>query len=166
VYKSISNRISQLLKWSFFRYLLTGVGLFLLDLAIFLACVTIVGLDVRIGQIISRTVGATVGFFGHKYYSFRSEREHSLSLLALQGSGYTLITILNILLSPIILYVVIRMTQGDLISAKIISEIILVSQTYVLLRILFLASRYKDAKRKNLSGDPSIQRSAYSGKSS
>jgi putative flippase GtrA len=122
-----------------------------------MACVTIFGLDVRIGQIISRTVGATVGFFGHKYFSFRSKGEHSLSLLALQGSGYTLITILNILLSPIIVYVAIKVTHGDLIFAKIIAEIILVSQTYVLLRFLFLASRYKDAKRKNLSGDPSIQ---------
>lgn len=146
----------RLLEWSFFRYLLTGAGLFLIDLTVFMICVLILGLDVRLGQIISRTVGATVGFFGHKYFSFRSNREHNLSLLVFQGSAYTLITVLNILLSPIIVYMAVKATHGELIFAKVIAEIILVSQTYVLLRILFLASRYKDAKRKNLSGDPSI----------
>lgn len=132
-----------LLEWSFFRYLFTGVGLFLIDLAVFMTCTLIFGLEIWLGQIISRTVGAIVGFFGHKYFSFRSRREHSHSLLALQGGAYTLITIFNILLSPIVVYMVVEATHGKLISAKIISEIILVCETYILLRILFVTSRKK-----------------------
>jgi putative flippase GtrA len=157
----------QLLDLSFFRYLLTGAGLFLIDLAVFMMCVIVLGVDVRLGQIISRTIGAIVGFFGHKYFSFRSNREHSLSLLAFQGSTYTLITIFNILLSPIVLYMAVETTHGELISAKVITEIILVIETYVLLRILFVTARKNnDANHRNLCGDPSIQRSAYSKKSS
>ena len=161
----INNRIIRLLEWSFFRYLLTGVGLFFIDLTVFMICMLILGLDVRLGQIISRTVGATVGFFGHKYFSFRSNRDHSLSLLAFQGSAYTLITVLNILLSPIIVYMAVKATHGELISAKVITEIILVSETYILLRILFVTNRKKDASCRNLYGDPGVQRSADSRKS-
>lgn len=135
-----------LLEWSFFRYLLTGAGLFLIDLAVFMTCTLIFGLEVWLGQIISRTVGAIVGFFGHKYFSFHSKKEHSRSLLALQSSVYILITILNILLSPIVVYMAVEVTHGKLISAKIITEIILVGETYILLRILFVTSRKKRCK--------------------
>lgn len=164
--QGISNRMIWLLELSFFRYLLTGAGLFLIDLTIFMICVLILGLDIRLGQIISRTVGAIVGFFGHKYFSFRSNREHSPSLLAFQGSAYTLITIFNILLSPIVLYMIVETTYGKLVLAKVITEIIIVSNTYILLRILFVTNRKKDANRRNLCGDPGVQRSADSRKSS
>jgi len=65
------------------RYLTVGVLLFVLGAAITLALAGPLGIDVRIAEAVSRIVGATVGFFGHKYVSFRDDE------LGVVGAGAT-----------------------------------------------------------------------------
>ena len=127
----------RLLEMHAFRYVLTGAVLFLVDLAIFILCAGILGLDVRIAQVVSRTTGATAGFFGHKFYSFKSNRTGGVPVWAAEGGAYTLITLFNIAISPFVVYTAIALAGGSLVTGKLIAEMVLVTGTYLLLKAVF-----------------------------
>jgi putative flippase GtrA len=121
------------------RYLVVGAALFVIDLMVFMVQVRGIGIDLRIAQLISRTVGATVGFWGHKLITFRDLRTDSVRAgrTARQGLLYVVVIVLNILISPFVLQGVVDLLTKVLPLAKIITEAIIVSETYLLLRLIF-----------------------------
>jgi putative flippase GtrA len=134
LFRSVAQRLAGL---SFVRYLVTGAGLFLIDLGVFLACVRLFAFDIAAAQLIARTAGAGIGFLGHKYFSFRAERVEGVPALAIQGSGYVAVTLFNIAFSPLVVQAAVQIADGRLVLAKIAAEAFLVLETYILLRALF-----------------------------
>lgn len=121
-----------------FRYLIVGVSLFLLDLTVFLLCVNVFGTGVTFGQVLSRSAGAFAGFFGHKYFSFKAwETKDSVGQLTKRGSGYVFVVIFNIGFSPVVVSVLVSAIPGNLILSKLLAEVFLVVETYILLKIVF-----------------------------
>ncbi|MFT5720530.1 MAG: putative flippase GtrA [Motiliproteus sp.] len=133
----------QLVNQSAFRYLLTGGGLFCIDLLCFLLCLELLGLSVAMAQVISRSVGALVGFFGHKYFSFKNNTsaDSSVSRLSLQSLGYFIVTFVNIMLSPFVVSYCMDLFRDNILIAKIVAEVFLVLETYLLLRLVFTPRR-------------------------
>ncbi len=117
------------------RYLMTGGALFAIDLAVFL---TLKHLDAStpLAQVVSRTVGAAVGFVGHKAFSFRN-RDRETRAIAVQGGGYLACTILNIIISPFIVTGVELLLPYNLTFVKIVAEVVMVTETYFVLRWVF-----------------------------
>lgn len=97
-----------------------------------------------LAQIISRSVGATVGFYGHKYFTFQSDQQGGLIQ---QGGYYAIITIFNITFSPVVVHIALMMTGDKIIAAKIIAEIFLVMETFILLRTVFMSKRKTECKK-------------------
>ena len=133
--ESFARSWRKLIDGSAIRYLMVGGTLFLVDLATFL-CLKKIGTTTLIAQAISRTVGATLGFLGHKVISFRS-RDYKTQLVAAQGAGYTISTVLNILISPILVAGLEYAVPGRLILVKVLAEIVMVIETYFVLRWIF-----------------------------
>ena len=137
-YSLIHAKSRILLSWQFIRYLLVGGTLFLIDLSVFLVLVQFCELDIRIAQGVSRTTGAIVGFFAHKYITFEATSNNSVISVKNQGLIYTLATIsINILFSPFIVWSIVQLLPGRLVLSKIISEILLVLLIYLILRTIF-----------------------------
>ncbi len=134
--QEIWRRLSE---WSMFRYLVTGGVLFLIDLAVFLGLKEI-ETPTPVAQAISRTCGALIGFAGHKLYSFRN-RDWKGGRLAAQGTGYTVLTVVNIFFSPAVVTGFEWLLPGRLVLVKVLAEVVMVSETYLVLRWLFRARR-------------------------
>jgi putative flippase GtrA len=95
-----------------------------------------IGAPTPIAQVISRSVGATVGFAGHKVFSFRN-RDQSAKTFAAQGTGYLTITLINIAISPAVVTAVEHFLPGNLPLVKVLAEIVMVTETYFVLRWIF-----------------------------
>ncbi len=117
------------------RYLAVGLGLFAVDCAVFFS-LKFAGLPIAVAQLVSRSVGAGVGFFGHKYFSFRNTDNESVDLAA-QGSGYLGVTVLNILLSPVVVVGLDKLLPVPLLVVKVIAEAFMVIETFLLLNLVF-----------------------------
>ena len=125
---------------SFLRYLVTGGAVFALDFAVWITCVSVFAWDVRTSQLLSRTVGALAGFFGHKHFSFQQGDDYRPNAVATQGGAYTAGMIFNIIISPFVVYYciwLVRPLPGSLIIGKLLADVLLVIESYVLLRIIF-----------------------------
>ena len=120
------------------RYLAIGATLFLLDLSLFLSMVNLLHLDIRIAQAISRTSGSACGFLAHKYFTFRATRDASVLSWKRQSLTYVIAALtFNLLVSPFVLWGVVKLCAGPLILSKIIAEILFVSFSYAVMRLIF-----------------------------
>jgi putative flippase GtrA len=117
------------------RYLLFGCTLFVLDLAVFLG-LTFLSVPIPAAQVISRTTGAAAGFVGHKVFTFR-DRDGSTPTIAVQSAGYVACTLINIVLSPIVVTAFAYQLPYNLLIVKILAEIVMVSETYLVLKWVF-----------------------------
>jgi putative flippase GtrA len=122
------------------RYLFTGGGLFFLDLGIYVLLHVGFGVGIMKAQFISRTVGAAVGFIAHKFISFGAfggqDEKQSVSV-ASQGVAYTLVMGTNIVISPFLVALMVMLVGGHAILGKLLSDAIIIAETYLLLRIIF-----------------------------
>lgn len=118
---------------SIFRYLITGIVLFLIDLSVFFTCNKF-GISITFSQVIARSVGATVGFGAHKYFSFKN---YDTSSIAIQGTGYVALTIFNIFASSGVVVGLNYALAQHLLVIKILAEIIMITETYLVLQMLF-----------------------------
>ena len=131
---------------AFLRYVIVGTMLFAIDFGLFLILVRLVSLDLRVAQAISRTAGAALGFFAHRYVSFRSTGNRALFHWTGQGAGYfATVVLLNLVASPLVVWGVYRAVGARLILAKVTTDVILVLLSYFLLRIVFSARSMDDA---------------------
>ena len=68
-----------------FRFVLVGGGLFALDLVLFMALVEGIALGVGWAQLVSVSVRTVVGFFVHKWFTFRGDTADTAGATAGQG---------------------------------------------------------------------------------
>jgi putative flippase GtrA len=125
---------------SFVRYVITGSTVFVIDFLVWFGCVSVFAWDVRLSQLLSRTVGSFIGFFGHKYFSFGHRGNQRTEQIVTEGGLYSLVLILNILISPFVVYFFIWLTKdlpGSLILGKVLADILLVIETYIMHRFVF-----------------------------
>jgi putative flippase GtrA len=123
----------------FLRYIAVGGGTFLVDLCCFLLLVKQAGFTPEVAQACSRTVGAAAGFFGHKYFSFaQPETEGSEGRSSsVQVVGYICIMVAGIVLSPFVIWFMLRIVQPHLVFAKVLTEAVMVCINFVLMKALF-----------------------------
>ncbi len=133
----------------FLRYVTVGGGIFLVDLCCFLLLVKQVRISPEIAQACSRTVGAAVGFFGHKYFSFvqpeatgSNGRSSTIQLV-----GYVCITVAGIVVSPFVIWFMLRIVQPHLVFAKILTEAVMVFINFALMKALFFGGLSKGPTR-------------------
>ncbi|MDS4022451.1 MAG: GtrA family protein [Candidatus Competibacter sp.] len=124
---------------TFSRYLVTGGLLFLIDLAVFLALVRLGGFEPALAQPIGRATGAIAGFFGHRYITFFQNRDNPRHDIVVQGSGYLAVSVAMLLITPFVLLFFLYISGGDLVAAKVLTEIFAVIAVYLSLRFVFAA---------------------------
>jgi putative flippase GtrA len=133
----------KLLRHSSARYVLAGGFLFVIDFVVYFALARILGVEPGVAQFVSRGTGATVGFFVHRDFSFRTDGAARSASIASQGSGYTLVTIANLMGSPFLVHWSVSILDGRVALGKLVVDAFLIVESYVALRFLF-RSRYPD----------------------
>jgi putative flippase GtrA len=118
------------------RYVLVGGFLFLVDVSVFLALVKGAGVGLGLAQVVSRTAGAATGFLLHRAWTFAGDGEHRLSL-PFQGSGFVALNLVNIAISPLVVTGVDHLFHFPLLVTKIVSEALIVGESFVMLRWIF-----------------------------
>jgi putative flippase GtrA len=123
----------------FLRYIVVGGGTFLVDLGCFMLLVKQGRVSPEVAQACSRTVGAAVGFFGHKYFSFAQPRGTGSSGggSLRQVAGYIAIFVVGIILSPAVIWGMLQIVRPHLVLAKILTEVVMVCLNFVLMKALF-----------------------------
>lgn len=124
----------------FTRYIGVGGAAFLVDLCVFLFSVRSFGLDPKVAQVISRTVGALVSLGGHRYFSFAQRHDSGKiqHLSRLEVVAFTGLTIFGIFFSPFLLQFIISHITGNLIPAKILNEGVMMCINFIAMRAIFL----------------------------
>jgi len=145
---TIIELIKKLFKIKFVRYLFTGGTLFIIDFICFYILNKIIHIDIRISQMISRTVGATVGFLLQKVFVFENY-EKKVSKLSFQGFFYVLLVIFNIFFSGFLIFFLekIPVLNINVFVLKVFNEIIMVTETYIFLNLIFW--RKKDVQSED-----------------
>jgi putative flippase GtrA len=121
------------------RYVLAGSFLFVLDFVVYFVLAHTLGIEPGVAQFVSRGTGALVGFFVHRDFSFRTDGAARGASRASQGTGYTLVTIGNLLGSPFLVHWSVAALGGQIVLGKLAVDVFLVMVSYVVLRILFRA---------------------------
>ena len=123
------------------RYLAVGGLLFLIDLGVVYTLVVGLGIGPGVAQLFGRTTGAVTGFFLHRNFTFRSPTgEYQVGLFG-QGSGYILLGIATILISPFVLLAMLAVFDQQLVIAKVFTEVVIVAGNYLVMRLMF---RHRD----------------------
>ncbi len=131
----VNNAWRALWSSSPIRYLATGSFLFLIDLAVFMTLKSL-GVSTVAAQAVSRTIGATIGFAGHKLFSFKN-KEKNAAALTIQGTSYAICTIANIVISPVVVLAFEHLVPTNLILVKVFAEMVMIVETYIVLRWIF-----------------------------
>lgn len=134
---STSRWLGVLARNTFVRYLITGGSLFLIDLAVFLFLAKVAGLPIALAQLLSRATGAAVGFFGHRYFTFRASLDAAPRDARKQGVAYIAVTVANFFISPLVLLAILSLVGQELVLGKFLAEIVLVLMTYAAMSIVF-----------------------------
>jgi putative flippase GtrA len=121
------------------RYLATGAALFFLDLAIYVVLHMGFGIAIMTAQLISRTTGAAVGFIAHKFISFAAGDQPQASSVARQSIAYTIVMGANIIISPFLVVWLVGLLDGRAVAGKLVSDAIIITETYLILRVIFRA---------------------------
>jgi len=124
--------LSNLQHWSVVRYLLVGGGLFVLDYSIAHTLYFWADQNLAIAQWSGRLVGAVVGYFLHRAYTFQSEALDGTSIVR-----YWFLTTTLWITSPALvsgLYIFLPEIPLKFFLAKVFSEILLVISSYWLMR--------------------------------
>jgi putative flippase GtrA len=134
------------LAWMFARYIGVGGAAFLVDLSVFLLLVRGFGIDPKISQAISRTVGAVAGLGGHRYFSFAQRHQNGKvrHLSGMEVFSYAALAIFGIACSPFLLQFIMLRVANNLIYAKIFNECIMICINFIAMRAMFM--------RKTLGG--------------
>ena len=116
------------------RFGITGGGLFLLDLAIFLGLVDIIG--VAWAQFTSVMVRSVVGFFAHKWFTFRGDTADTVAATAGQTVAYILQGVLNVPLSTAVVVGCVWLLGGWELGGKLLGEVVMLVEVFLLYRFV------------------------------
>ena len=124
--------LSNWLQWSVARYLLVGGGLFVLDYSIAHTLYFWADQSLAIAQWSGRLVGAVVGYFLHRAYTFQIA-----SLVGVSIVRYWFLTTVLWIASPALvsgIYICLPEIPLKFFIAKVLSEILIVTTSYWLMR--------------------------------
>lgn len=128
------------------RYLGVGATLFIIDLTVFLVLKDI-GVSTVLAQVFSRTAGSVIGFFGHKLVSF-SNPNYGVVLVVWQGLTYSMVTVINICISPLLVSSLESLLPERWVLVKVLAEFVLVIETYIILHWIFRRQAVEQCKRR------------------
>ncbi|WP_374246511.1 GtrA family protein [Zoogloea sp.] len=120
------------------RYAVTGVGLLVLDMAVFFVLAKVFLVAPALAQLAARTAGAVAGFFGHKYFSFGNggDARRGAAVPLRQAVQYGLVTAVTIGISPLVLLALLSL-MDNLVVAKLGTEVVMVAFNYFCLSRVF-----------------------------
>lgn len=118
------------------RFGLVGGGLFVLDLGIFLGLVEGLAASVALAQFISVTIRSIVGFFAHKWFTFRGDTADDAKTTAGQTVAYILQGVLNIPLSTVVVVACVWLFGGWELAGKLLGEVLMILEVYLLYRFI------------------------------
>jgi len=153
---SLRQWIQRVIRHQIARFLVAGASLNLLDLLTFLLCRKVLGIDVPVAQFIARFVGATTGFGVHKLFTFSHSGDSALKT-GQQGMAYAVVTLCNLLLSPFLVTWLVWMLDPYEIAGKLLGDVLLAVETFVIFRYLFRGSNRSVSPQKEttpLPGSP------------
>ena len=117
------------------RYLLVGGAAWLVDISIF--SILYPSLGVALAQVVSRTIGAVITFFGHKDYVFLDRRYHG-SVLRRQVLSYAMLWLLSFILSLLgILWLAWFVNVNEVVAKVGVETIIVVVNFLISKRMIF-----------------------------
>jgi putative flippase GtrA len=133
----IRNLIEKTVSPQFSRYLLVGIVAWTIDFMVFALCHTPLG--VVWAQTTARVSGAITAFAGHKVFVYNN-KDFTRRELGKQALSYLLLWLFSYLLSIGSIILFIDIIGLDPISAKLVTEIILVGVNYITMKRLIFVS--------------------------
>lgn len=121
------------------RYVVVGGAGFAVNLAAFMALARLGGLDVRLAELISRSLGGVVTFVGHRQWTFAAGAGGHHHGLSGQGFRYVVLNLVNLGVAPWVVWGCVQLLGGLLLPAKFLAEAIMVVETYLLTSLIFRA---------------------------
>jgi len=113
---------------------MVGGCLVVFDTMVFMALVEL-GVAPAIAQLVSRTAGGIGAFVLHRTVTFPSD-EHELGGAA-QGASLFILQLWNLAVSPLVVVAAIWVLGGWIFAGKLLAELLLALQNYVLVRWTF-----------------------------
>ncbi len=141
----LSDDIPRILAKRPVRYVLVGGSGFLVNLLVFMLMARGLSLDVRIAEVIGRSSGGVVTFLGHRQWTFDpgdAGHQHSLGG---QTSRYVVLNLVNLAISPWVVWGLAWLTGQQLLLAKLLTEAVMLVETYVLTALIFRKRQHDDA---------------------
>ncbi len=127
------------------RYVLVGGVGFLINLGLFMALVRLLGLDLRIAEVISRSTGGVFTFLGHRAWTFRAGAAGHRHSAGAQGGQYLVLNLVNLAIAPWVVWGCAWLLDGLLVLAKLLAEAIMLLETYLLTALIFRPADTADA---------------------
>jgi putative flippase GtrA len=121
-----------------FRYLLTGAVAWLADVVVFTASLEVLG--IALAQLLARTTGAVLAFFGHKLFVF-DEVDLQRSTLTRQGVRYAVLWVWSYSVSTLALIGLIDHGGMNPLVAKVLVEVGIVVMNYLVMKGLIFPSQ-------------------------
>jgi len=143
--------IRRLLSSQLFRFLLSGGTLFVIDLAAFIICRKVFGIDVFWSEFIARVTGAATGFVLHKFFTFANPKGESAVGARKQGAGYVATVSFNLVFGPFLVSWLVVLLHPYELMAKILGSVLLAFETFIIYRFIFRESKPHETP----SADPS-----------
>lgn len=126
----------------FGRFLVVGGGLFGLDFAVFVGLVAYAGQSVAAAQAVSVTVRTILGFFAHKWFTFRGDTSDDPATTAQQGAAYVVQGLLNAPVSVAVVLACVWLLDGWAAGGKVLAEGVLAFEVFLLYRVFVYSSRW------------------------
>lgn len=120
------------------KYLVVGICLYVFDFLIF-SIFILVDPDLYLwGNIVSRLSGAFVGFLAHRTWTFKGSHKHNPKV---QLALYVILLIVNIFTSSVLLYLIINQWHFEEISARLITDVIIITFTFFISKIIVFSHK-------------------------
>jgi putative flippase GtrA len=131
--------IRHLLSSKFFRYLISGSILFVIDVTVFLICRKAFEIEVFWSELFARTAGASVGFVLHKFFTFTNTS--SAMDGKKQGAGYLATVGCNLAFAPFLVSWLVGVVHPYELMGKIMGSVLLAFETFIIYRYIFRESK-------------------------
>jgi putative flippase GtrA len=135
----LASVVAWLWRRAALRYLCVGSTLFVIGTVVVVVTVRLLGWDVRIAETVSRMIGAFLGFFAHRYVTFAARAQPQRAGILSQGTAYIVLTVVNVLVAPWVLYCIWSLLDHALVLSKVLTEVVMLVETFLVLRVIFLS---------------------------
>ncbi len=122
---------------TFVRYVVVQLVAYGIDMGVFLLSFQVAALGAVVANVLGKLTAGAFAFLAHRAFTFQVADGVSVSRQAL---GYFALLLLNIPLSSLVLFFVLRVLDS-VVAAKLLSDVICVAFTYALSKYLVFVRR-------------------------